>query len=244
MALWLWVCTNVCLPVHPKHACGQGLNERGPKRSRDRKRVRDTPPKTVGTYFEQLFHLVGSWSPAPLLLVLHSFVYWHFVMCCKWQPRRHMDKGTDSVCSWLVPLLLLHAGFLFHFEAFGKLLTSLSHQYWRTNGAPAPFSVKWKTCGWLQLTRTAFEIEIQSPWSELLTQCQWPEDWTSCLAIGHGQINWLQYLWLMTLADCVFNHLLTKLLKQLNESLPNAYAGSQRQLSLLLGARTESLPCI
>lgn len=31
----------------------------------------------------------------------------------------------------------------------------------------------------------------------------------------------------MTLADCVFNHLLTKLLKQLNESLPNAYAGSQ-----------------
>lgn len=73
-----------------------------------------------------------SWSPAPLLLlllvlVLHSSVYWHFVMCCKWQPR-HMDNGTRGqcpVCIWLVPLQ--HAGSLFHFEAFGKLLTSLGH---------------------------------------------------------------------------------------------------------------------
>lgn len=165
-------------------------------------------------------------------------------MCCKWQPR-HMDEGTVSAvgqchCCMLVSFSIL------------KPLANCWHP-WATNTnalpAPAPFPAKWKTCGWLQLTRTAFEIEIQSPWTELLTQCNWPKDWTgldwtSCLAIGQGQINWLQYLWLMTLADCVFNHLLTKLLKQLNESLPNAYAGSQRQLSLLLGAGFESLLCI
>lgn len=110
---------------HPKHACGQRLNEPGPKRCRDSKQVRETPPKTVGTYFEQLFHLVTCSSAAAAGAGAAFFRI--LTLCYVLQMTAKTHGRGDSVCSWPVPVL--HAGFLFHFEAFGKLLTSLSHQY-------------------------------------------------------------------------------------------------------------------
>lgn len=198
---WLCVCLTVCLSafpsvcpsvsLHPKHTSAQGLNQRGPKHSRDSKHERESPPNSGHIFWGALSP--GNWSAAPLLLllvllllmlllllVLHSFVYWHFDMCCKWQPR-HMDSGTRGqclVCSWLVPLL--HAG-TFPFWSLWQIAVILGHQYLTLSPPlPAlwPFSCQCKVenmPNWLprvplQLTRTAFEIEIQSPWTSA-TQC-------------------------------------------------------------------------
>lgn len=193
--------------------------------------------QTVGTYFEQLFHLLAGHLSPPLplmlvlllllllVLVLHSFVYWHFVMCCKWQPR-HMNNGTRATVS-------------------GRQLASATAACWSIS-ILKPLANCWHPWPPILNPRPALLVPVQSgKHARLVTpgtiaidsNCIW--NWNSksldhsysvprsCLAISQCQINWLQYLWLMTLADCVFNHLLTKLLKQLNESLPNAYAGSQ-----------------
>lgn len=114
LSVLLSVSRSLCpfISLHPKHAFGQGLNQRGSKRSRDSKHERESPPNSGHIFWAALSP--GSWSAALLLLllvlllllllllllVLHSFVYWHFVMCCKWQPR-HMDSNGqgDSVRS-------------------------------------------------------------------------------------------------------------------------------------------------
>lgn len=145
----LSVCPSVSL--HLKHAFGQGLNQRGPKRSRDSKHERETPPNSGHIFWAALSPASWSSTPLPLLLlllllvlVLHSFVYWHFVMCCKWQPR-HMNNGTREqcpVCSWLVPLL--HAG-PFPFWSLWQIADILGHQY-LTPARPFGACAKWKTC--------------------------------------------------------------------------------------------------
>lgn len=145
--------------------------------------------QTVGTYFEQLFHLVSSSSTTAACATSSAAAaagaaFFRILTLCyvlQMAAKTHgqqWTRGQWPFCSWLVPLL--HAG-TFPFWSLWQIAVILGHQYLTPSPLHTTLWPFWCQCkvenmpDWLpreplQLTWTAFEIEIQSPWTSA-TQC-------------------------------------------------------------------------
>jgi len=140
-------------------------------------------------------------------LLFVKVVYWRFVMCCKWQARvsRLQLPGFAAFSIPLFPTI----SYFFLFSGFiGDILLSwfavvLVQQRTRTRIRNESMQLTWTCMGNSKDSKghpVCFLSRVLCP--------------------AAGQINWLQYDW-WHCQTAFRHHLLTNLLKQLNESLPN-----------------------
>lgn len=142
-------------------------------------------------------------------------------MCCKWQARVSRLQTSVAWCR-VFPLSVFLFSFIFSLPLFflWVLLGTFcwTGSLWSLCSRKHEPELETNQCNWLG---RAWEIRMLVG---LPSRCP-----GSCPA--SGQINWLQYDW-WHCQTAFRHHLLTNLLKQLNESLPN---DSVLYLSICLG---------
>lgn len=142
-------------------------------------------------------------------------------MCCKWQARVSRLQTSVAWCR-VFPLSVFLFSFIFSLPLFflWVLLGTFcwTGSLWSLCSRKHEPELETNQCNWLG---RAWEIRMLVG---LPSRCP-----GSCPAAG--QINWLQYDW-WHCQTAFRHHLLTNLLKQLNESLPN---DSVLYLSICLG---------
>lgn len=165
------------------------------------------------------------------LLFFVKVVHWRFVLCCKWQTGYMESVQTPGQLLFLPVVRLpccLFAGrplsfFRFLLETFcwaglGLVLIGLRT---RTRIRNESMQLTWTCMGNANVELAALGSQTVCPGSVFrFPVYRW----------AAGQINWLQYDW-WHCQTAFRNHLLTNLLKQLNESLPNVTV----RLGLILG---------
>lgn len=131
-------------------------------------------------------------------------------MCCKWQARVSRLQTSVAWCR-VFPLSVFLFSFIFSLPLFFL---------WVLLGTFCWTGLLWSLCS------RKHEPELET------NQCNWlGRAWEIRMLVGlpsrcpgscpaAGQINWLQYDW-WHCQTAFRHHLLTNLLKQLNESLPN-----------------------